>query len=291
MGSGGPRAVKYGVTRDYVLGLEVVLPTGEIIITGAQTLKSVVGYDLTRLMVGSEGTLGVVTKIRLRLLPKPEAVRTMLAVFDRVDEAARTVSTVIRRKIIPRTLEFMDGACIAAVESHMRAGLPQGAGALLLIETDGPPELADRDIGLVRDVCAELGAAEIRVADSEAEREAIWKVRRSLSQATLKVKPNKINEDITVPRSKIPQLVARLGELSEKTALPIINFGHAGDGNIHVNVMADKNTPGEYERAKEAVGEVFRICLELGGTLSGSTAWAWPKRPTSKTRWEKRALS
>ena len=279
MGAGGPRAVKYGVTRDYVLGLEVVLPTGEIISTGAQTVKSVVGYDLTRLMVGSEGTLGIITKIRLKLLPKPETVRTMLAVFASVDAAAKTVSAIICGKIIPRTLEFMDKSAVTAVEEYLKAGLPTEAAAILLIETDGSPEAAEKDLTRIREICAAQGAVKMDVAKNEDERETLWKVRRSISPAILRIRPSKINEDVTVPRSRIPDLMSRLSELSERVGLPIVNFGHAGDGNIHVNVMTDKNNKEEYELAKKTVDEVFRICLELGGTLSGEHGIGISKAP------------
>ncbi|MBF0292688.1 MAG: FAD-binding protein [Nitrospinae bacterium] len=278
-GAGGPRAVKYGVTRDYVLGLEVVLPTGEIINTGARTVKSVVGYDLTRLMVGSEGTLGVITKIRLRLLPKPETARTALAVFATVDSAAKTVSAIIRDKIIPRTLEFMDKSAVAAVEDYLHAGLPTEAAAILLIETDGIAAIADAELARIKDICVKMGAVKVDVAKNEAERETLWKVRRSISPAILRVRPSKINEDVTVPRSMIPALMKRLAELSERSGFPIINFGHAGDGNIHVNVMTDKKNKEEYERAKVAVDEVFDICLELGGTLSGEHGIGISKAP------------
>jgi len=269
MGSGGPRAVKYGVTKDYVLGLEVVLPTGEIIRVGAETVKSVVGYDLTRLMVGSEGTLGVITKIRLRLLPLPETVRTMLAVFADTRGAANAVSSVIKNRIIPRTLEFMDRESVRAVEDFLHAGLPMDAGAVLLIETDGPAATAARELEKIKELCQAAGAVDLRMARDETERETLWKVRRSLSQALRRISPTKINEDITVPRSRIPELIERLGGLSDRLGLPIVNFGHAGDGNIHVNIMTDRNNADEYARAKNAVGEVFDICLSLGGTLSG----------------------
>lgn len=278
-GAGGPRAVKYGVTRDYVLGLEVVLPTGEIISVGARTVKSVVGYDLTRLMTGSEGTLGVITKIRLRLLPKPESTRTALAVFATVDSAAKTVSSIIRDKIIPRTLEFMDKSAVAAVEDYLHAGLSTEAAAILLIETDGPPASADAELARIREICAGMGAVKVDVAQNEAERETLWNVRRAISPAILRVRPSKINEDVTVPRSMIPALMTRLSKLSERTGFPIINFGHAGDGNIHVNVMTDKRNKEEYERAKVVVDEVFDICLQLGGTLSGEHGIGVSKAP------------
>jgi len=269
MGSGGPRGVKYGVTKDYVLGLEVVLPAGEIIQTGARTVKSVVGYDITRLMVGSEGTLGIITKIRVRLLPLPESVKTALAVFRDVKEAAEAVSAIIGHKVIPRTLEFMDRESVLAVENLIHAGLPEKAGALLLIETDGSSLSAEAEMDIIKGILDKMNVMEIRIADNGEEADMLWKVRRSLSQAVMKIRPSKLNEDITVPRSRIPDLVARLSELSIRLGTPIVNFGHAGDGNMHVNVMTDKNDPAEYEKAKRGVGEVFRICLELGGTLSG----------------------
>jgi len=269
MGAGGPRAVKYGVTRDYTLGLEVVLPTGEIIQTGARTVKSVVGYDFTRLMVGSEGTLGIITKIRLRLLPKPDVVRTMVAMFDSVNDSAMAVAAITKEGIIPRTLEFMDKNSVTAVEKYINAGLPADAEALLLIETDGAKELAEKEINMIKDICSQLNSTQLRVAKDETERETLWKVRRSLSQAITRISPTKINEDITVPRSKIPDLISKLSELADKVNLPIVNFGHAGDGNIHVNVMTDKNNKEEYARALGAVDEIFAICLALGGTISG----------------------
>ena len=224
MGSGGPRAVKYGVTKDYVLALEVVLPDGEIINMGAGTVKSVVGYDFTRLMVGSEGTLGIVTKITLKLLSKPESVRTMLAMFNTVDDAAKTVARIVTSKITPRTLEFMDRASVVAVENYLHAGLPTDVGAILLIETDGTDGVAGREIERISAICKDMGALDTEVAMSEAQREKLWKTRRSMSQAILQIKPTKINEDVTVPRSKIPELIAQLEALSKAVNLPIINF-------------------------------------------------------------------
>jgi glycolate oxidase len=267
MGSGGPRAVKYGVTRDYVLGLEVVLPDGAVINTGAQTVKSVVGYDLTRLMVGSEGTLGIVTKIRLRLIPKPEAVRTATGLFRNVADAARAVSAIIGAKIIPSALELMDKGSVAAVEKLLHSG-PRDA-ALLLVETDGPQALAAGEMERIGDILRAHGAEDVRTAASEAERAALWKARRSMSQAVAAISPNKINEDVTVPRSKIPDLIAALEALSRETQVPIISFGHAGDGNMHVNILTDKGDRDHFARAQKAVEEVFRITLKLGGTLSG----------------------
>ncbi|MDH4184169.1 MAG: FAD-binding protein [Nitrospinota bacterium] len=267
MGSGGPRGVKYGVTRDYVLGLEVVLPDGSIITTGAQTVKSVVGYDLTRLMVGSEGTLGIVTKIRLRLLPKPEAMRTLLASFAQVAQAALAVTAIIQARIIPCALELMDKGSVAAVESLLKSGLPEAA--LLLIETDGPAEQAQREMEAIERILREHGAGEVHSAATGAERDRLWKARRSMSQATARMAANKINEDVTVPRSRIPDLITGLEDLSARTGVRIISFGHAGDGNMHVNILTDKRDAIHWAKAQEAVGELFNLTLRLGGSLSG----------------------
>jgi glycolate oxidase len=267
--AGGPRAVKYGVTRDYVLGLEAVLPTGEIIKTGVQTAKGVVGYDLTRLLVGSEGTLGVITQMTLRLLPLPKFVRTMAAVFKSMEAAAETVSEIIRQAIIPRTIEFMDNASIKCAESYLEIGLPRDAGAMLLIEVDGDEHTVETDIEKLKELCFSQGANDVTVALSEVERTNLWKARKSISPALYRLAPDKINEDIVVPRSKIPHMVRRITELSDKTGLSIASFGHAGDGNIHVNIMLDKNQPDQVAKAEAALETLFDYTLELGGTISG----------------------
>jgi len=189
--------------------------------------------------------------------------------FASVDSAAKTVSSIISGKVIPSVLEFMDKSAVVAVEDYLHAGMPTEASAILLIETDGEPDAAEKELSKIQEVCSEQGAIRTQVANSEEERETLWKVRRSISPAILRIRPTKINEDVTVPRSLIPELMARLSALSEKVGLPIVNFGHAGDGNIHVNVMTDKRDPEEYKRAHEAVDEVFRICLGLSGTISG----------------------
>ncbi|MDH5510755.1 MAG: FAD-binding protein [Nitrospinota bacterium] len=267
MGSGGPRAVKYGVTRDYVLGMEVVLPDGSVINTGAKTIKSVVGYDLTRLMVGSEGTLGIATKIRLRLIPKPVALRTAVASFAQVSDAARAVAAIIGARIIPSVLELMDRGSVRAVEKLLKTGLPDAS--LLLIETDGSERQATEEMAMIETILRERGAEGVRTASTLEDRALLWKARRSMSQATSMLAPDKINEDVAVPRSRIPDLVARLEELSERSGVTILSFGHAGDGNMHVNILTDKSDPQRYTIAQEVVEEVFRITLELGGTLSG----------------------
>jgi glycolate oxidase len=194
--AGGPRALKYGVTRDYVLGVEAVIPTGEIITTGTQTTKGVVGYDLTRLLIGSEGTLGVITRMTLRLLPLPEAIRTMSAVFSQVETAAETVSEIIRRSIIPRTIEFMDNASIRCVENHLKIGLPTEADALLIIEVDGKPHDIDMTIEELKTICISRGATRVDVARSQEEVERLWKARKSISPALFQYGPDKLSEDI-----------------------------------------------------------------------------------------------
>jgi glycolate oxidase len=267
--AGGPRAVKYGVTRDYVLGLEVVLPTGEIITTGGQTAKGVVGYDLTRLIVGSEGTLGVITQLILRLVPLPSHVRTMTVAYDRMEVAAETVSEIIRQGIVPRSIEYMDNAAIRCAEGYMKAGLPVDADAILIIEVDGTENEVDRAVQRVVAVCEKSGAREIKTAQTAEEAKALWKARKSVSPALFTYGPDKINEDIVVPRSKIPDMVKKIRWISQETGLTMVSFGHAGDGNIHVNIMLDKKDRKQRKKADQAVEDLFDYTLALGGTISG----------------------
>lgn len=267
--AGGPRAVKYGVTRDYVLGLEVVLPTGEIINTGVKTAKGVVGYDLTRLLVGSEGTLGVITRVILKLLPLPESVKTMTAVFDKIEDAVETVSDILRKGLIPRTIEYMDNAAIRCVESYLKTGLPIEAESLLIIETDGKEEEAKQSLGLIKELCIFKGAARVNVAETKKEADAIWDARRAISPALYTYGPDKINEDIAVPKSSLPDIVAKINSLREKTGLVMVSFGHAGDGNIHFNIMLDKKNKEDLEKAEASIDALFDYTLELGGTISG----------------------
>jgi len=267
--AGGPRAVKYGVTKDFVLGLEVVLPTGEIIRTGGETAKGVVGYDLTKLICGSEGTLGIITRIIFRLLPLPEAKKTMLAIFDSIDGAATAVSTIIKGKIIPATLEFMDHATLQCVDRRFSLGLPAEGRALLIIEVDGDRELIEKQAVRIHELIKPLGLVQFRVAADAAESEQIWKVRRLVSPSLRDVNPTKYNEDIVVPRSKVPDVIRRIDNIRQRLDIPIVNFGHAGDGNIHVNIMIDREVPGMDEKAHEAIEDIFRAALDLGGTMSG----------------------
>ncbi len=264
--AGGLRAVKYGVTRDYVLGLEVALPSGRIIRTGARTFKSVAGYDLTRLFVGSEGTLGVVTEIVLRLLPLPEAVRTVAAFFPDAERAIAVLPLIAGRRIIPRALEFVDRGALQAAESHLAIDLSGGAGSMLLIETDGPALSADREIDTIEALCREAGAVRTIRAATPEEQQRIWKLRKSISPALYALKPKKLNEDIVVPVSRIPEMLQRIAAIGNKYGLLIVNFGRAGDGNIHVNVMHEEE---ERPKAEQAVREIFEAVVRLQGSITG----------------------
>ena len=277
--AGGPRCVKYGVTRDFVMGLEVVLPTGEIIRTGGETYKAVVGYDMSRLLCGSEGTLGVITKIIFKLLPLPEAKKTMLTIFDSIDGAAKAVSTIIGARIIPTTLEFMDYATIQCVDRRFNMGIPPEGRAVLIIEVDGDRELIEKQAARIQELIAPLGLVQCKVAKDNAESEALWKIRRLVSPSLRDVNPTKYNEDIVVPRSKVPDVIRKIEEIKNKYDIPIVNFGHAGDGNIHVNVMIDKEIPGMDEKAHEAIREIFQAALDLNGTMSGEHGVGLAKQP------------
>ena len=277
--AGGPSAVKYGVTRDYVLGLEVVLPTGEIIKTGVKTTKGVVGYDLTRLFVGSEGTLGIITRMTLRLLPLPDEIRTLTAVFDLMNKATETVSEIIRRAIIPRTIEFMDNASIRCAEDQLKIDLPVEAQAMLLIDVDGSADETDRAITKLKELCISQGAKQVKVAKNKEEAATLWKARKAISPALFKYGPDKINEDIVVPRSKIPEMVKKIDALRTETGLTMVSFGHAGDGNIHFNIMLDKKDKAQLKKAEAAVEELFDYTLKLGGTISGEHGIGITKAP------------
>jgi len=266
--AGGPRALKYGVTRDYVMEIESVLPNGEIITAGVKTSKGVVGYDLARLLVGSEGTLSVFTKIRLKVLPLPKEVVTLLAIFSDLEPSGDAVTKILSSRIIPRTLEFMDREAIAAVENFKPVGLPKDAEAVLLIELDGHPSTITEEAEKIAEICQQLGA-EIKMAEDEDARNLLWASRRAISPALYQIKPTKINEDIVVPRNRVTEMLKRLRKLSEESGIKIVNFGHAGDGNIHVNIMVDRADKQEYEKGLSLVEKVFKATIDLGGTISG----------------------
>jgi glycolate oxidase len=277
--AGGLRAVKYGVTRDYVLGLKVALPTGEIIHTGVQTMKGVAGYDLTRLITGSEGTLAVITEITLRLIPKPEAKKTMVAFFPDVSAAVQAVFDIIRNRIIPTILELLDRTCIDCVRQEMGLDMPEKAGAMLLIEVDGDEMRIARDAETIGEVCREGKAIRFEAAAGPDAADKLWEARRNVSPALFRLRPHKISEDIVVPRSRMPELAAFLAELTASHGLPIAAFGHAGDGNIHVNIMLDREIPGQVKTAGVVVKELFTKVIRMGGTITGEHGVGITKAP------------
>jgi glycolate oxidase len=278
--AGGPRAFKYGVTKRYVLGLEAVLPTGEVIRTGSKTVKNVVGYDLTQLLVGSEGTLAIVTQIVLRLVPKPPVAATLRACFADVPTAAGAVTALIRRRVVPATLEIVDRDSLDAVAAYTGERLaPAGTGALLLIDVDGSEAAVAAEAREVEAACRESGALEVLAARTPGEREALWRVRRELSYALRPIAPRKINNDVVVPRGRVPELFALVARLRAAHRLRIPAFGHAGDGNIHVNIMMNPDDPDETARSERAVRELFEGVLALEGSISGEHGIGFSKAP------------
>lgn len=277
--SGGLRGLKYGVTRDYVIALQIVLPNGDIIRTGGKLAKDVAGYDLTRLFVGSEGTLGVITEATLKLIPMPETKKTMLALYQDIEAAARTVSTIISNKIIPTTLEFLDQPTLQVVEAHAKIGLPTDVQAVLLIEQDGPPEVVDRDLAKMAEICKLEKAVSVEIASTEEEAEALRTARRTALSALARLKPTTILEDATVPRSEIAKMVKAINEIAEKYNVKICTFGHAGDGNLHPTCPTDARDHQEMERVEKAFAEIFQKAIELGGTITGEHGVGIMKAP------------
>ena len=268
--AGGPHCLKYGVTGDYVLGLTVVLANGEILKTGGKVIKDVVGYNLKSLFTGSEGTLGVITEALLKLTAKPKFARTALVEFASIQDASKTVNEILMAGIIPATLELMDHTAINCIEEAMHLGLPTDVAAFLLIETDGIElESTIQEIEAIAKICIQTGATKVSIAKDEIERANLWKARRSISPSLARLAPNKLGEDITVPRNAIPEAVKRLKAISQKYDLPIVIFGHAGDGNLHPNILFDKRDPEQMKKVEQMVAEEFNVALELNGTLSG----------------------
>ncbi len=267
--AGGLRGLKYGVTKDYVLGLEFFDPMGEAIKTGARTVKCVTGYNLSSLLVGSEGTLGVIYRIVLKLIPPPAAKKALVAVFDDMNKASETVAEIIAKKIVPATLEFMDNFTIRAVDAYSKAGLPVDAAAMLLIELDGHPAQVEEDASKIELVCKTKEVSFLRVARDERERDRVWDARRAALSALARLEPTVILEDATVPRSKLPDMVRAIGEISKKYCIKIGTFGHAGDGNLHPTILTNRRDRVEWSKAEKAIEEIFERALALGGTLSG----------------------
>jgi glycolate oxidase len=278
--AGGPRCLKYGVTGNYVLGLTAVLADGKVLRTGGKPIKDVTGYNLNGLFTGSEGTLGLITEALLRLVARPRHVRTCLAEFPLLADASRAVNAILAAGIVPATLELMDQTAIACIEEAMHLGLPSDVEAMLLIEMDGSNEATVAgEIETAGRISTETGARSVTVARSEGEREALWKARRSISPSLARKAPNKLGEDITVPRSAIPEIVERLRAISARFGLPIVIFGHAGDGNLHPNILFDKRNAEEWKKVEEMVAEIFGAALAVGGTLSGEHGVGALKRP------------
>jgi len=274
----GPRAVKYGTPREGTLGLEAVTGRGEPIRTGVITTKGVVGYDLTRLIIGSEGTLALVTRATLKLTPLPEARRTLRAIYRDIHTAAAAVSAIMAQPVVPCALEMMDAAAIAAVRGRGGLDLPDGCGALLMIEVDGPAGCIAEVSQSVTAVARNDGCLDLRAAQTEAEVAALWQARKALAPALRRIAPKRINEDVVVPVSRIGALIAGLERLSAESDIRIVNFGHAGNGNIHVNLLVDPQDPAQMGRADDCLAAVFDLVLGLGGTLSGEHGVGLDKR-------------
>src|SRR6266404_553002 len=267
--SGGLRGLKYGVTRNYVMGLQVVLPVGEVLWTGNKCVKDVAGYSLKDLFIGSEGTLGVITKVLLKLIPKPAAKRTMVATFAQMDQAAQTVSDIIAAQIIPCTLEFLDRMTIHCVEDFAKVGLPLNCEALLLMETDGHPAAVAEEAAQMEALARKNGALELRVAGDEAESNRLATARRSAFSALARVAPTTILEDATVPRSELAKMIRFVAAVAQKYQLRIGTFGHMGDGNLHPTFLTDERNQEEMHRVEEAFKEIFDEAIRLGGTITG----------------------
>ena len=268
--AGGPRAVRYGVMKDWVKGLEVVLADGTIMQLGSKNIKDVAGYDLVDLIVGSEGTLAIVTKALLRLYPKPEHKKTIQMVFDDMKKAARTVSFIMRNKIIPTSMEFVDRDAIMAVEDALHIGLPTNADAILILEVDGNRAEVEENAETIEALCKNAdGVIRFRIAKDEKEAEEIWVARRTISPTLKRIADGKINEDIVVPVSKLADMIDASQKIAKKYELKIVNFGHAGDGNIHVNIMYDTNDEQQTKSALKAMDDIFTACLSLGGSITG----------------------
>ncbi len=274
----GPRAVKYGTPRENTLGLRAVTIEGEVLKTGTHTTKGVVGYDLTRLLIGAEGTLAVITEATLKLTPRAESKRTLRAIYRDMACAARAVSRIMAQPVTPCTLEFMDGQALAMIRDYSDNDLPAAAGALLMIEVDGSAAAIDADAAAVRKAAEVEGCLEVLLASSAEEVAALWTLRKALSPALRNVAPKKINEDIVVPVSRMPELIDGIQKLSQRHGITIVNFGHAGNGNIHVNLLVDPDDPAEMRRADTCLGELFDLVLGLDGTLSGEHGIGTVKR-------------
>jgi glycolate oxidase len=277
--SGGLRGLKYGVTRDYVMGLEVVLPNGEVARFGNQCVKDVAGYSLKDLFVGSEGTLGIITEVLIKLVPRPAARRTMLALYDRIEDAAATVSAIVAAHIIPCTLEFLDRVTAVCVEDYAHVGLPTDCEAVLLMETDGHPAVVADEAAQMEALARQHGARDVRTAQTEAEALQLAAARRNAFSALARKRPTTILEDVTVPRSELASMVRFIADTAVAFDLQIGTFGHMGDGNLHPTFLADERDKDEMHRVHEALEAIVKRTLELGGTITGEHGVGLAKKP------------
>jgi glycolate oxidase len=277
--SGGLRGLKYGVTRDYVMGMEVVLPSGEIAWLGSKCVKDVAGYSMKDMFIGSEGTLGIITKVLLKLVPRPRARRTLLASFDSMEDAARTVSHIIERQIIPCTLEFLDKKTCRCVEDYAKVGLPTEAAAIVLMETDGPESVVDDEADAMALIAEENGAISVEKAKDDAHAVRLASARRTAFSALARIRPTTILEDVTVPRSHLVEIVSFVEEVAAKYDLDIATFGHFGDGNVHPTILTDETNKEEMERVEHALSDIFDKTIELGGTITGEHGVGLAKKP------------
>lgn len=267
--AGGLRGLKYGVTKNYVLGMEVVLPDGEVIVTGGKSVKDVAGYSLKDFLIGSEGTLGIITRVLLRLIPKPQATKTMLAFYGKLSDSAETVSEIIAAKITPAALEFLDNTTIRSVEEYAKLGLPTDVESLLLIEVDGRSAEVEEDAQKIVNICKRHGASEMRVAANEAEAVKLRTARKAAFSALARVRPTTILEDATVPRSEVAPMLESINRIVRNYDLTFGNFGHAGDGNLHPTCLTDERDTKQIHLAEKAFDEIFSEAVRFGGTITG----------------------
>jgi glycolate oxidase len=267
--SGGLRGLKYGVTRNYVMGMETVLPSGEVIWLGNKCVKDVAGFSLKDIFIGSEGTLGIITKVLLKLIPKPQAKRTMVATFSQMDHAAETISAIIAAQIIPCTLEFLDRTTIHCVEDYAHIGLPLDCEALILIETDGAASVVEEEAARMAQICREHQCNNVQTAQTEEESVRLASARRTAFSALARVSPTTILEDATVPRSELAQMIRFIQQTAKKHQLRVGIFGHMGDGNLHPTFLTDERNTEEIQRVEKALHEIFEEALRLGGTITG----------------------
>lgn len=277
--AGGPRAIKYGVTRNYVMELEVVLPNGSIVNLGGKTVKRVVGYELKELFIGAEGTLGIISKITFKVLPEPEEVITLLISFSELSKAGECIPHIIGLGIIPRTLEFIDDTCINIIENNNNLGLKRDIEAMLLLELDGEINSIKKQAEVVVETARKF-KGEVQVATDYYSRENLWRARRSISPCLLRMKDKeKINIDIAIPIDKLAKTLVSLKEISEQNKIPIVSFGHAGDGNIHVNILVNKNDETSRKKGFDLVKKIFELTVSLGGAISGEHGIGITKKP------------